>query len=375
MSEESRAPGGALISSTWRAVFYAVLIGMALIEVFVTFRGLRSAAGMEQAQVARELARGNGWTTKCVRPAAWKQVLEARPETPPDAMPSTSLPPLPSLLLAPLFKLMPSAWAFQPERDGVVYALDRVVAVVGVAALLLMVLNLHGLARELFDEKVAVVTALAVGFAKPLWDLAVSGSPRMLLALELVVALRLVLAVVRRQESGAATGRLALGLGAVLAAMGATHGLGWAWAALVLGWLVWVLPRPAVGRLLGLVGAPVVAVLALWAARNWSVTGDLLGTAKLTLRAIFSTAGEDLAARAFTEATPAAGLQQILRVTTLRLAAQWGKSTPTWACCWARCCFRWRWRTGFGGGSAGRWPGCWGCCWRAARWRWRCWGR
>ena len=325
MSEDNHAPGGALISSTWRAVFYAVLIGMALIEVFVTFRGLRSAAGMEQAQLARELARGNGWTTKCVRPAAWKQVLEAHPETAPDAVPSTSLPPLPALVLAPLFKVMPGSWAFEPASDGVVYALDRVVAAVGVTALLLMVLNLHGLARDVFDEKVAVVTALSAGFAKPLWDLAVSGSPRVLLALELVLALRLVLALLRRQQSGVTAGRLAVGLGLVLAAMVGTHGMGWLWAAVVLGWLGWVLPREAVGRLVGLAGAPVVIVLGLWAARNWSVTGDLLGTAMLTLRAIFSTAGEELATRSFNEAMPAAGLQQIVRVTTLRLAAQWGE--------------------------------------------------
>ncbi len=324
MSEENRAPGGALITSTWRAVFYAVLIGMALIEVFLTFRGLRSTAGMEQAQLARELARGNGWTTKCVRPAVWKQVLMARPETAPDAVPDTSTPPLPALLLAPLFKLAESSWVFQPATDGVVYALDRIVAAAGVTALLLLILNLHGLARALFDEKVAVVTALAAGFCEPLWNLAVSGSPRILLALELVVALRVALSLLQRQENNEPLAGRAVALGLLLAAMMTTHVLGWVWALIMLAWLALAMPRAA-ARLLIPAAAPVLVVLGLWMARNLSTTGDLLGAAKLTLRAFFSTVGEDMAARSFSEATPAAGLQQIARVTTLRLSAQWGE--------------------------------------------------
>lgn len=323
MSEEHHAPGGALISSTWRLVFYAALIGMALLQVFVTFRGLRSAAGMEQAVLARELARGNGFTTKCVRPAAWKQVLAARPDTPPDALPAASTPPLPALLLAPCFKLASSFWTFQPGRDGVVYALDRIVAAAGAGALLLLILNLHGLARTLFDEKVAVVTAVAAGLSQPLWNLAVSGSPRMLLALELVVALRLAWSVMERQAGGESVTGRALALGGTLAAMMSTHGFGWLWAVMMLAWLALAMPRAA-GRLLALAGGPVLVMLVLWLARNLSTTGDLLGTAKLALRSLLATTGEDMVARVFGESAPAAGLQQIARVTTLRLAAQWG---------------------------------------------------
>jgi hypothetical protein len=60
-------------------VFYLLMGILALMAVFVSFRGLKSEVGMEQAQLARELARGNGWVTKCVRPGAWKQLDDRRP--------------------------------------------------------------------------------------------------------------------------------------------------------------------------------------------------------------------------------------------------------------------------------------------------------
>ncbi len=324
MTQHNGAAGSPIIPGSMRAVFYALMIGIALLEVFVTFRGLRSAAGMEQAQLAREVARGNGWTTKCVRPAVWKQLLDHKPDTGLAAVPDTTTPPLPALLLAPLFKLAESSWLFQPARDGVVYLLDRIAAAVGGIFMLLLLLNVHGLARTLFDEKVAVVTAVAAGFCDPLWELAVSGSPRMLLALELVVALRLALAVLQRQERGEPGGMPALSLGLMLATLPLTHRFGWLWALLILGWLVLAAPRRAL-RSLPLAGAPLAVLLVLTLARNISVTGELLGSATLGLRAVFSTSGEELTARGFNDVTAMAGVPQIVRVTTLRLAAQWAE--------------------------------------------------
>ena len=50
--------------------FYVLLIVVSLIQVFGIFRGLSSPTGMDQAQIARELARGNGFHTKFIRPYA-----------------------------------------------------------------------------------------------------------------------------------------------------------------------------------------------------------------------------------------------------------------------------------------------------------------
>lgn len=80
-----------------RVVVYGAAIVLALLHVFVTFRGLNSEAGMEQAQIARELARGHGFQTKVIRPYAGRLNASAKDVTP-AAMPEITQPPLQSLI-------------------------------------------------------------------------------------------------------------------------------------------------------------------------------------------------------------------------------------------------------------------------------------
>ena len=69
-------------------------IGLALVHVFITFRGLSSAPGMEQAQFARELARGHGFQNKVICPYAWARLNAADKDPSPVAMPEITQPPL-----------------------------------------------------------------------------------------------------------------------------------------------------------------------------------------------------------------------------------------------------------------------------------------
>ncbi|MCU0781848.1 MAG: hypothetical protein MUF04_12205, partial [Akkermansiaceae bacterium] len=61
-----------------RCVFFLVLIALTLGNLFPLFRGLEGPHAMDQAQIAREISRGNGFTTKFIRPAAYAQVREAK---------------------------------------------------------------------------------------------------------------------------------------------------------------------------------------------------------------------------------------------------------------------------------------------------------
>jgi hypothetical protein len=45
------------------AGFSTVVLGLAIIHLFVQFRGLANATAMDQAQIARQLAMGNGFST------------------------------------------------------------------------------------------------------------------------------------------------------------------------------------------------------------------------------------------------------------------------------------------------------------------------
>ena len=106
--------------------FYVLLIAVSLVQVFGIFRGLRSPAGMDQAQIAREIARGNGFHTKFVLPYAWQQMIAAGKNVPPVQMPDTYQPPVQPLIWAPVFKMLEKYSAYEPATGSAMYLLDRV---------------------------------------------------------------------------------------------------------------------------------------------------------------------------------------------------------------------------------------------------------
>ncbi len=58
------------------ALFLLLLIGLTFFYLSPGFRGLTNEKGLEQAQIAREIARGNGFKTKLVRPLSLRQSIE-----------------------------------------------------------------------------------------------------------------------------------------------------------------------------------------------------------------------------------------------------------------------------------------------------------
>lgn len=274
----SLQPPNTASNPLFRFAFYGVAIGMALVHVFITFRGLSSADGMEQAQLAREMARGNYFHTKVIRPYAWALLNEAGQDPAPDAMVDITQPPLPSLLLTPAFKLLQEHDAYRPSKDGSIYLLDRVVACYGVTAMLLAMLWTHGAARKLFDEKVAAVAVLSLLICEPLWELAVSGSPVALLLALTALAFRLLVSATGNSQQGKEVRLTLMTLGCVMALMVLTH---WLAVWLVLGLILSVylgLPQKRSG-------ATLVVLIPALAAVSWGWwmqqrCGDPLGGAK-----------------------------------------------------------------------------------------------
>src|SRR5450755_3892389 len=81
------------------ALLVVALATLIFAQLFLTFRGLSSPRGMEQAQLARELARGHGFQTRVIQPFAWRQLLDHGKNPAPDALPDTVDPPLQPLVL------------------------------------------------------------------------------------------------------------------------------------------------------------------------------------------------------------------------------------------------------------------------------------
>lgn len=238
-----------------RLAFYGMAIGMALLHVFITFKGLSSADGMEQAQIAREFARGHGWETKVIRPYAWALLEDAGKPAPLKAMPEITQPPVQPLIWGAAFKFLPNQLVYVPGKGGSIFILDRVIACLGVSGLLLTLLWTHGTARKLFDDTVAHISVLALLLCEPLWELSVSGSPVALLLPLTALAIRLLTAATLSAQEGSSPGKALFALGLVAALMVFTH-----WLAV---WLVVGLALGAILALPGKRGQAALSVLAL----------------------------------------------------------------------------------------------------------------
>lgn len=174
MERSSRLSG-----SIWTSlVFFGLLGALIFTQLFITYRGLKSPAAMEQAHIAKQIASGQGFTTKIIRPSVWYELdKNARPVSS-YVQPDLTQPPLPSLLLVPVMGLFKDFWIY--EEGTSIYILDRVVTIVSVlfyiGALIFIWLTLF----RLFDQKVAGWSLMCVVVSNIFWGLATEGIAQMM---------------------------------------------------------------------------------------------------------------------------------------------------------------------------------------------------
>ncbi len=283
---------------------------LAFVQVFIVFRGLDSPAGMDQAQIARELARGNGYTSKMIRPMALQQLVSAGKRPDLLRLADTAQPPVQVLIWAPLFRALESYWPFDTKKR--VYAMDRVIASVGVCWLIGSLLLIHGIAVRLFDRGIAVFTVATLMTSFGLWQVASGGSPRALLLFLTCLFMHRLVEAVRRETNGERVGVGLMLLFAVLAGlMTMTHWMaGWLVLGLLVGmWLV--LPSARWGVMLG--AGVMLLCIGGWAARNLMVGGDLLGVMKAYLLSVLTPEPSQLHMRDLSGALPPAFVGTLLQ--------------------------------------------------------------
>ncbi len=298
-----------------RLAVYGAAVALALLHVFVTFRGLSSATGMEQAQVAREIARGNGYQTKVMRPYALARLSASDKPALPLAMPEITQPPLQPLIWAGLFKALERHQTYEPTKSGSIYLLDRAIACLGAAGFLLTLLWTHGAARKLFDDTVAAVAVLCLMVCGPLWQLSVSGSPAALLLPLFALCFRLLVSAQVRLQEGQGVYLQAILVGLVAALMLLTH-----WLAL---WIVGGLVLAAAFTLPGRRSAVImIALLPVLAFAGWGLwltktSGDVLGGAKTIFQAHLLTMDASMLQREYALTMQPMVLDDLLRKLTM----------------------------------------------------------
>lgn len=153
------------------------------------FRNFSGPEAMEAAHLARNLAQGEGFTTRSIRPLSLHLVERARGaeaglrEAP---HPDLVTPPLYPLLLAGLMKVLP--FNFNPAEMIWKYQPELLIAVFNQGLFLLTLGLIYFLGRRLFDTEVAMITVALLAVSDVLWRFSTSGHSTML-ALLLLTAL------------------------------------------------------------------------------------------------------------------------------------------------------------------------------------------
>ncbi len=277
--------GGARIVA-WAAVIVAV-VALSLRVAWQQFHGPLSEPTIAQAELGRQLARGDGFTTKVNYPqtAAFLQ-KRGRRFAANESYPELHQAPLYPLVIAGALRLMPEARrealfkSVPAPPNG--FAADYFLLGLNLALLWLAAWLTYALGRRLFESRAGVVAALALLVSVSVWQqtVAVNGTPLlMVLALATFSAWWHVETAAEATKGwGAPRGWLAA-LGAACALLFLAEYTAGALVIVALGYALLRFKGAARGQAAGLIALGFVVVAGPWIARNITLTGSPVGLA------------------------------------------------------------------------------------------------
>lgn len=246
------------------------------------FKGLSHPYAMEQAVVAREVARGNGYSTLVIRPAAMAEFkANEKPENLKGNVPETYHAPLWPLMLAPLFKIFEGTMEIKEAAGSspgsLVFAGDRIVLILSVLLFYLgLVVNFRTIGR-LFDRTIAWLTAGITLGCYLFWQHAMSGLPQMLLFFLFSLALYFMVRASQEQEAEKGFLRWLAAAAGMFGLMALAHPLTiWLFLGAAIYSVIAYKPRWRTG--LVMVGIFLV-LFTPWLVRNQQVSGNPFGLA------------------------------------------------------------------------------------------------
>lgn len=262
-----------------RSIFAALLIGVFLLNTTFNFKGLTHSSGIDHAQVAREVARGNGLTTQFVRPLAIQQLIDNDKEVNLEHMFETYHSPLNILVYAGILKMVggddPANYLMQ--ADDYFYFLDQVIAMTCALFFIIAIGVNYLLISRIFDKKIASVVAVIMLFSEYMWQITHTGLPQMLMLTLFSTAMYLSWRAVEAQEAERSALVPALLSGFFFGLLALTH---WMTLWIFIGYFIFATfyfrPR-------GVIAVALVATILLFICGPlifyYSHTGQLLGTA------------------------------------------------------------------------------------------------
>ncbi|CAN5500315.1 hypothetical protein BH18VER1_BH18VER1_07660 [soil metagenome] len=258
-----------------RALALAVVLGIALFYLLHEFRGLATSQAMDQAQIGRNIAAGQGWRTDIVRPLAVGQLQAHDKNVAQRIWFDTYHAPLPPLVDAVALRVIKSKWKMTP-RD-VIYLGDRVIAFTSICLFLAALVVCYFTARRLFDARLALLATSLVLLCDMMWQYSLSGLPQMLLLFLFNCAMYALVRTVQAQDDGGRVGVWLAAVGGCFGLLALSHALTiWIFIPLLICSVFMFRPR---GRAALIVLVAFSALYLPWLARNYVISGNPGGVA------------------------------------------------------------------------------------------------
>jgi hypothetical protein len=272
--------------AVWIKRLFALLAlaGLAALYDVRQYKNFANPEAMDSAQVARQIAAGKGFSTKFVRPLSIKLIQNHQGESAkPLAGPHPDLANAPvfPLIEAGLFKALPfdfsvksNFWRFQPEM---------LIAIFNQVLFAILLISLYMLANRLFDAGVARVTVAVTALAEIFWRFSISGLPTIFLALITVWVVWCLAVMEARTRDQTATNGWFYGMSFLLGgllAVGALTRYSYAWMLLPV--IIYAVAFFGMrrGASTAIVVILMLAALAPWCYRNYSICGEPFGIAQ-----------------------------------------------------------------------------------------------
>lgn len=260
-------------------------LALSLLVAWKQFHGPTNETTLRQADLARQLARGEGFTTLINYPQA-HAFLEprglgfelSRP------MPELYEAPFYPMVMAAGFRLLPSSWReglfTHPPQPPDGFAADYFLLGLNLVLFWLAAWQTYDLGRRFFDVRVGWVAAIALLLSVPIWQQVVSINGLPLLMVLALAVFRCWFQVEHAWTTAA--GRAwpwLIGLGSGCGLLFLTEYSAGSLALVVLAYVIWRAPSSRRWLSLGMVLSGFVLVSAPWLVRNLSVSGYPTGLA------------------------------------------------------------------------------------------------
>jgi hypothetical protein len=268
-------------------VFVLGLVALATVYNVRAFRNFEHPAAMDSSQIARNLSLGEGFTTKFVRPADLHFLKARNPEFKlGDAQPDLANAPVYPFVLSLWMRIGGFDFTADPDAPSLKHPAELRIACFNQFLFMLAIGLTWALARRLFDDYVAWVTAILLAGTDLLWQFTQSGLSTSLIFV-LIVALAHVIVSLNRffEEKPDALPRLlayAVLAGVTVGLLGLSR---YALCGLILPLVVYLSAafqnRGMALGLAALLGFGVI--LTPWLTRNHQLSGMAFGTAGLSV--------------------------------------------------------------------------------------------